>query len=162
MHQASVVTEVVILLDADGQPVPRVIHLWDRLRARLLASSLDRKLASGRSADSSALLSLRARLLLAPAMRRTLAGAYARLAGPWSTPAPRSHLSIPSRPLGRAQDELEVLSHRLDTGPVDVRGVAQARVLLTDGAGPLYLPRSEDDLRVAALAVIDALDPWAP
>jgi hypothetical protein len=53
--------------------------------------------------------------------------------------------------LDRLVDEL------LQPGPVDPAGVAQVRLLLSDGGGPLYNPRSDDDLKAAAKAAIYAL-----
>ena len=54
-----------------------------------------------------------------------------------------------------AADELDVLADRLAApGPVDVRGVAQVHLLLTDGTGPLYFRGATDELRAR---VADAL-----
>jgi hypothetical protein len=93
-------------------------------------------------------------------VRRSLAASFERLAGPWSDDAPPGHLPIPSKPLNRARPELAALSARLSSGPVSVAGVAQAQLLLGDGGGPLYLPRTPDALSKAARALLDALDPW--
>jgi hypothetical protein len=41
---------------------------------------------------------------------------------------------------------------------VDPDGVRLARLLLHDGAGPLYIPAAPGELRAAALRVLQALD----
>ncbi len=57
--------------------------------------------------------------------------------------------------------ELEAVATRLDTGePIDVSGIARVRMLLADGASPLYR-RSQVGLLqrelVSALVALDAL-----
>ncbi|MGZ4202237.1 MAG: hypothetical protein ACXVRH_09290, partial [Thermoleophilaceae bacterium] len=72
----------------------------------------------------------------------------------------RARAKVPvARPRVRsAQDELaRLVDELLQPGPVDPAGVAQVRLLLSDGGGPLYNPRSDDDLRAAARAAVDAL-----
>ena len=57
---------------------------------------------------------------------------------------------------------MQVLADRLAApGPVDVRGVAQAQLLLTDGTGPLYFPGATEELRARianALSRLEVLD----
>jgi hypothetical protein len=48
----------------------------------------------------------------------------------------------------------------LAPGPVSVRGVAQVRLLLIDGNGPLYHREATDDLCVQVQRALDALDPF--
>ncbi len=43
--------------------------------------------------------------------------------------------------------------------PIPARGVAMANVLLTDGAGPLYNPRCDTELRRVVEATNAQLDP---
>ena len=51
------------------------------------------------------------------------------------------------------------LSARLRSGtPVDARGMARLRELLTDGSGPCYARVSPDALRAELKAVADVLD----
>jgi hypothetical protein len=152
--------EVVLVLDSRGRLQTHVIRWTDRLRTKLWGLHLDRKLAEGTSPDSSVLLALRARMLMSPRVRRSLADAYERLAQPWSDDLPPGHLPIPSQPLTRARAELVAIAARLARGPVSVAGVAQAQLLLGDGGGPLYLPRTHDALQRAAQALLEALDPW--
>ncbi|OLE37274.1 MAG: hypothetical protein AUG48_04905 [Actinobacteria bacterium 13_1_20CM_3_68_9] len=62
-----------------------------------------------------------------------------------------------------ARDDLDLLARRLLSGaPVDVRGVAQARVLLSDGSGPLFWRRSPENLRARIREAIEALEPRIP
>ena len=62
----------LLLIDADNsqQLTARCSRGWIRLASRLLASSLDYKLAEGQSPESSRLLAARAQVLVAPASRR--------------------------------------------------------------------------------------------
>ena len=160
MHTVAHEPLVVLVLDKDDRLDAHVARWSERLRARLFGASLDRQLASGQSPDSSVALAVRARMLMAADARASLAAAFGRLAAPWNDQSRRTHLATPSRSLARARRELTPLSARLASDPVSVRGVAQARVLLGDGGGPLYHPRREDDLQVAAQTILDALDPW--
>ena len=160
MHAVTHEPIVVLVLDDNDRLDAHVARWPERLRARLFASSLDRQLAAGRSPDSSVALAVRARTLMAADARSSLAAAFASLAAPWSDQGRRMHLETPSRSLARARRELTAVSCRLASAPVSVRGIAQARVLLGDGGGPLYHPRHDDDLQVAARSILDALDPW--
>src|SRR5213078_1455884 len=74
-------------------------------------------------------------------------------------------LAMNKAPLARAQvaaaaDELRLLASRLQApGPVDPRGVAEIRLLLIDGRGPLYNRRSQRPLANAVRAARLALTP---
>jgi hypothetical protein len=144
---------VVLVLDA------HVVSWWDRIRARLLSVQLDRRLASGRSPDSSAPLALRARELLSPRTREDIASAFDRLAAPWTEPDTPRHLPMPARSQNHASREMAALAQRMRSGPVAVSGLASASLLLTDGTGPLYHPLHADSLELAARALLDSLDP---
>jgi hypothetical protein len=126
---------------------PRLRH---RLAARLRAGALDRALATGVSPEAEPALALRARRLSDLAQRRSIADGLRNLVAE----------VLPDRAvLGAARAELEQLADALaKPGPVSVRGVAQARILLTDGTGPLYNPRSEASLRARALSAVDSLE----
>ncbi len=60
------------------QPSPN--RRWTRLFARMLASSLDRRLAQGIPPERSRLLAARAQVLASPAMRAALAADLERVA----------------------------------------------------------------------------------
>ena len=152
---------VLLVLDDQDRLDTHVASWFDRLRTRMFASSLDRALARGRSPDASIALAARARVLMQPEARQDLALAFARLAAPWPDRARRMHLEGPSSSLARARRDLAAVSAQLTSSPVSVRGVAQARVLLGDGGGPLYHPKHEDDLQIAARTILRGLDPWA-
>jgi hypothetical protein len=59
----------------------------------------------------------------------------------------------------------EVLNRLADTlddpGPVAATGVAQARLLITDGTGPLYSACSGVPLSLRATQAVRQLRPWA-
>jgi hypothetical protein len=58
-----------------------------------------------------------------------------------------------------SRDSLLELARRLEYAePVDVRGVARARVLLTSGDGPLYNLPHADDLEPVVLDALAALE----
>jgi hypothetical protein len=117
------------------------VTAWDRVIARCRAAHLDRALASGASPDGSVALTLRARALIGRPMRDELAADVRSLIAMAWDPSPHRHDWGPAcrRRLRRATGELLGLAWALDAPePVAVRGVALTRVLLTDGAGPVY------------------------
>jgi hypothetical protein len=141
---------------------PTIIHCGARERAiaHLSATRLDRALAAGLCPDSSTLASLRARTLIGISTRRTLAQGLRHLVTAARTPV----LTMTPVPLCRrkivdAEEMLGHLAERLSAaGPVDVRGVAQIRLLLHDGRSPVYGDPLADDLRPALHAATEALE----
>lgn len=132
---------LVLLDNADTGPIPTVAGPRAQLRARWHADHLDHELADGASPDSTVERSLRAEFLvrfrtrrdLAQSMQRVLAAATQRPAAR-RLPAPVSR----ARVTACATELNELISRLLAPGPVAARGVAQARLLLTDAGGPLY------------------------
>jgi hypothetical protein len=107
---------------------------------------------------------MRAQLLVQPSMRRLLARRVRQvLADARGDGYPRfldPRIPVQRNRVVAAADALQMLVERLLLpGPVPARGVAVARLLLTDGAGPLYNPSSPDDLRARVLAAVDQLEP---
>jgi hypothetical protein len=159
---------LVLLDDVGSGPVPTAVGPRDRLRARWHAGHLDHELAAGVSPDSTVDRSLRAQSLvqlctrrdLARSMRRVLAAATQRPAS-GRLPAPVSRA-----PVAACATEIdELISRLLAPGPVAARGVAQARLLITEAGGPLYRVghrASAAELRVKvrdAARALDVLDP---
>ena len=139
-----------LLLLASGEAViGRRAGLRDRLVAWLRADALDRELARGVAPESCGALTLRARTLIGPSARATLARQLRRVV----SDARGGHVWLSRVPVRRpevldAADELDVLADRLAApGPVDVRGVAEVQLLLTDGTGPLYFRGATEELR---------------
>jgi hypothetical protein len=133
----------------------------DRLRARLRAAQLDRRLAGGADPDSDVALALHARRLLDPGARRRLAHSLRRsvtMSRTRLTPAsPRP--PIPSH-VADCAAMVEALADRVGAdGVVAPRGVAAVRVLLTEGGGPLYASRGRAALGAALAGALDALEP---
>jgi hypothetical protein len=147
----------------DGLVVARRSRLRDRLVARVRARRLDRALAQGTPPEASAPLALRAQRLTEPEHRASIARDLRRVmreanVSPW----PEFARIKPSqgRVLG-AREELRRLAEMLeDPGPVAAAGVAQARILLTDGTGPLYNPYSRNTLVGGAARAVRELRPW--
>jgi hypothetical protein len=136
-----------------------------RVRARVHAHQSDRALASGISPDSNACLSVRAHELIGCPKRVALARAIRRLVDDAGHPlGPRSlHVPICRSKIRRSRDTLEDLADRLlSDGPLDARGLAQIRLLLSDGAGPFYDRPSANDLAPALESAIAALEVVAP
>jgi hypothetical protein len=161
----SVVASAVLLLT----PVPRVVgdvleprrvRLRDRASARVRAHALDRRLAAAGAPERSAALPLRAARLIDP----SVGAALARRIEPLVAQAdgrvpPRARVPARRRAVFEAADELEALARRLaGPEPRAVRGVAQARLLLTDGCGPLYSPRAAEELTGAVRRTRAALE----
>ena len=154
---------MLILLDDDQRVVARSETAADRIIARVRATTLDRDLANGVPPETSSRLALRAQALVRPATRHALAECVEHLI----QTARQGHSSrcvsarIPTRSADilAAADVLETLASALRTqAPVPARGVAQVRVLLTDGGGPLYSP-GQLNLRQQVLNTIRELDP---
>ena len=132
-----------------------------RVRTRVWARQTDRALASGISPDSSACLSVRAHELIGYPTRSALARAIRRLVEDAGHPVRPLSFNIPMcrSKVWRSRDTLKQLADRLLTdGPLDARGLAQIRLLLSDGAGPLYDRPSADDLEPALRRAMAALD----
>jgi hypothetical protein len=157
-------SSIVIIVPPAGMSAdtlqPRRVRLRDRVAARLRANGLDRRLADGAPPERSAALSLRARRLIEPPMAATMARSLHRLAR-----EAREHRAargpMPARmaAVREAAAELEDLARRLVAPrPAAVRGIAQVRLLLTDGAGPLYSETAGEDLAAAVRRARAALE----
>jgi hypothetical protein len=128
---------VVLLEEQSGLGLCHV-HLGDRIVARLRATNLDHQLASGTSPESSVPIALHAARLSRPKQSRRLAASLREVAAA-ARGARRTRAPINRESVRLAMAELETLAERLESDePLDVRGIAQLRVLLGDGAGPLY------------------------
>jgi hypothetical protein len=134
--------------------------LKDRLQTWIRASRLDTDLARGVSPESTAALAVHAERLTRPAACRQLARSLRRITAnerpsPWCTPV----VPLCRHEVRDALSELEALANRLAAaGPVSACGVAQVRVLLTDGTGPVYQP-SRVHLKTRAGQALAALNP---
>jgi hypothetical protein len=152
-----------LLLASGDAVVGQRARLRDRLMARLQAHALDRELARGVAPETCGALTLRARTLIGPSARATLARQLRRVV----SDARGGHVWTSRMPVRRpavldAADDLDVLAERLAApGPVDVRGVAQVQLLLSDGTGPLYFRGATEELRARvanALSRLEVLD----
>ena len=137
-------------------------RLRDRIAARCGSARLDAALAGGKAPNASPALALRARALLDPGHRRTLArslNAILREARRGSDPR-RSAVPIARAEVLAAAEEIEVVVRRL-LAPVavDARGVARVGALLCDGAGPLYARGEAGELRRLFERAADELEP---
>lgn len=135
------------------------------LHARVLAhrDSLDRMLIDGADPVATDELALRAFQLSRPSHRRALA---ASVDDAVRSAATRRRRRSPAAPrlaregIGPARSSLAELSRALREEPVvAARGVALARRLLTDGAGPLYVESGSAALRIAVEETVRALAP---
>jgi hypothetical protein len=157
---------VLVLADAAGPG--RLVELprrpWDRLRARLRAATLDAQLAAGAVPDHDRLLAVRAGRLVEPQYRATLARQWTDLLDRARRPRGVTDPRIPlarGRVLAAEADIRELADGLRAAVPVPARGVALANLVLTDGTGPLYSRRPDQDLRAAVRDVIAHLDPAA-
>ncbi|BEP12795.1 hypothetical protein acdb102_11060 [Acidothermaceae bacterium B102] len=157
----------LFLLLPDGTSAPLVVvarrrGLRDRIIVRWRSLALDSQLAAGLSPDDERLRAMRADALVTPKCRRRLAKRYDELAGEArrgpAFPDPRQPLA--RRRILAAEGELRRLAQALRSPlPVPARGVALASLLLTDGTGPVYNPRSRRSLDEALRDSIRYLDP---
>lgn len=132
-----------------------------RVRARVCVRQIDRALAAGASPDSSAGLSVRAHDLIGVRARCMLAQAIRRLVNDAVDPLRPLSFTVPicRSKVSRSRRTLEELADRLlGDKPLDARGLAQLRLLLTDGAGPLYGHPGANDLEPALERAMAALE----
>ena len=140
----------------------------DGVLARVFGASLDAALAAGRPPESSRLLAARARDLVSPRRRTSLAGSWEHLllvarrarqgrhSGRAAVPVCADRI-LAAEPAIR--DLMNLLAAPL---PVPARGVAMARVLLTDAISPVYNRRAGVALTNALQAAATQLDPTLP
>lgn len=159
-----------ILVLGDPHPLPPR-RPGDRVLARLFGSSLDASLAAGRSPESSSLLAARARDIVSLRRRQWIAGSWEHLLrvarraqrAPRGPRAPAGAMPVCADRVIAAEPAIRDLVNRLAAPlPVPARGVAMARVLLTDATSPVYSRRSPVDLSHAVVAAAAWLDPALP
>jgi len=137
---------------------------WDHVVVRARSFTLHSELARGVPPEANPRLALRAQQLVGSRSRRGLADGIRRVLAD----AERSGAERPrAAPVCRervqaAAAELRALAGRLlSPAPLPARGVAQARMLLSDAAGPLYRPGCPDDLGARVAEAVRSLDPLA-
>jgi hypothetical protein len=158
---------MIVLVSTPEDPrcvTARRSYAHTRLLIHLRSRQLDRELAAGACPDSSALLSLRARELISRKTRNRLAreilSIIKQARNPACVRALNTQICLCRRKVQHAALTLEELAAWLCSDhPVDARGLAQLRLLLIDGAGPLYHHPEADDLQPALAAAIEALTP---
>lgn len=129
-----------------------------RLAARLWATSLDHELAEGADPAECPQLAARAAYLTCPQTRARLAATIERFvtAAELPTAAGRVH---PARGGVRANRTrmLEVAARLREDAPVYARGIAECKLLLSDGAGPAYVDGHGEALGRQLTAVLARL-----
>jgi hypothetical protein len=151
---------MLVLLEEDGCPVAHTVRPLDLLLVRWRAFRLDRDLAGGASPDATVPLALRAQMLVRGPVRRDLARSASRVLATATQAPAAGRFPVPvcrDRVRGCSAEFGELIGRLLAPGPVAVRGVAKATVLLADGSGPLYRRASADDLRARVRDAADAL-----
>jgi hypothetical protein len=147
--------------EGDGRVVVRPARLHERLAARWRTRTLERELARGAAPESAAALALRAHELIGPSARAMLARRVRGVLRDARRP-PRvgsTKIQPQRREIVAAARELEQLAVRLlAPEPVSARGVAQVRLLLSDGCGPLFARGASADLRSAVARALDDVE----
>jgi hypothetical protein len=123
------------------------------LTARALATlrhfALDRRLAAGADTADDRQLTARAWQITRASARERIATALDAILIDAKRPRPEQGVTVRvcREEVEVARDEILRLAERLrDRRPVRPRGVALARQLLADGAGPLYVASPNDEL----------------
>ena len=127
--------------------------LRDRAFAKLRSHTLDVALADGLAPESDPAIALRARRLIDPLERRSIADTLRGIVREAREGPRSSRVRVPAvwRRVAEAGEELAELADALSTpGPVAAHGVAEALLLLTDGSGPVYNPDNHASLRLLA------------
>jgi hypothetical protein len=154
---------LVLLNAAEGGDVvvPKRVGWRERVAARLSANRLDTELARG-AAPTRAALALRAQDLGERRTRERLGRSIRRILDDARTdrPPPIARVQAQRSEVLAAAWELDRIAETLLTaGPVAASGVAQVRLMLINGAGPLYSRDAAGGLRAAATRALDALQP---
>lgn len=145
----------------------------DRVLARVFGASLDESLAAGSAPESTRLLAVRAQDIVSLKRRTATAANWERLlrvarqsasVPPVPRPGARAAaMPVCSGQIAMAEPSIRQLVSCLSVPlPVPAQGVAMARFLLTDAAGPIYNGRSRVSLAAALDAAITHLDPALP
>jgi hypothetical protein len=140
-------------------------RITDRVLSRALGAGLDGQLAAGRSPESARLLAVRAADIVRLPRREALARYWERVLRVARDPYRASAAAISlrrERVLATEPAILELARLLRVPLPVTARGVAMARVLLTDGGGPLYAIGAPASLDESLRAAIAWLDPALP
>lgn len=146
------------VMPADGISSPPAPVLTP-LTAWLRASRYDRMLALGAVAPLNGALDVHARRLLTIAEREAVARSFRRSLNearkPLTAWTARSWTHRPN--VVAAADLIDTVTLRLHSPrPVDARGMARLRLLLSDGTGPLYVS-GRGDLIASLRAALAAL-----
>jgi hypothetical protein len=134
----------------------------DRVLAQWRQSTLDAQIAAGLPTEEHRIRAVRAGTLTDPAQRRKLAAFWADLLDRSTGTALRARSWVPmqrTRVLAAEDDIRHLIALLAAAQPVPARGVAMANLLLTDGSGPIYDPRSRVDLQAAVQEAIVHLEP---
>jgi hypothetical protein len=136
--------------------------LGERLASRLRATRLDVELARGVPPEARAALALRAQALGEPRTRQALAKSLQRILDDArrGSPPRRGLIATRRADVLAAAEQLERLIERLlEPGILAARGLAEVRMLLIDGGGPLYFRGASQDLRAVAVRALTQLEP---
>jgi hypothetical protein len=132
-----------------------------RLRVLVHRGRLDRLIAEGRDPATDPQLSIRAAQLGRPALRASLARSLLNAVRTVDNSAisrfPSPHVPVAAASVRACSTELHDLARALTDVTARVRGVAITRVLITDGAGPLYVGGPANRLRNVIVAARSAL-----
>jgi len=159
-------------LELDGSPVLWPRRFGDGILARVFGASLDTLLAVGCTPESSRLLTARARQLVSLPERRSVAHSWEHLLRvAYRAPERRAIGSLAATAAVPVRAERiisaepairDLVSRLIAPLPVPARGVAMARLLLSDATSPVYSRRSRADLTAAVEAAAAQLDPAIP
>jgi hypothetical protein len=132
--------------------------LW--LRVFVHRGRLDRLIAEGRDPTTDPQLSLRAAQLSRPALRATLARSLLNAVRSIDNRAisrfPSPHIPVDAASVRACSPELRDLARALTDIAAGPRGAAITKILITDGASPLYVG-GQAELRNTLLAARSAL-----
>jgi hypothetical protein len=149
-----------VVIEADEGLTAFRVPARGRFAALLGHARLDARLAAGQPPESSVELAIRADQLVRPRARLRLARTLAWMSSQAYAPTTIGATPICRRAVRDAEQELATLGQRLSAkGPVSARGIAQIRILITDGYGPLYPPGRPAELRTRLELAAITLDP---
>jgi hypothetical protein len=157
-------SRTVLVTEPTGRMVLSRVRPVDRALALSRGWALDHELAAGNPPSGRRLRAIRAGMLVAPTARRKLAECWLRLLD-GDERRPDYFPKVRWAQVDRAHSEIHELADALRAArPVPARGVAAARLLLTDGRGPLFQSRTGSgsaDLASRVRQAVRELDPYA-
>ena len=158
-HRCMATTRLLLVTSAGL--LERRVRPWHHGLIKLRRFGLDRRISQGESTHDDLLIAARAQALISPRRRADLACWWQSVTIAAARPPSAGRaVRVDRTEALRAEQDINELVQTLRSGqPVSARGVAAARLLLTNGGGPVFR-RTNPSLDAAVREVIGTLNPF--